>query len=251
MIKVSIISKRRALSAFCALVAVSHAASVVAEAPLVKSCIEHGEHQGAVFFLVDRSDKMPSIESLRQTLISVKEIVKPGERLVVGTSTGKKSDTHIIFDMVRPKADVWASALKIRAQEKKFTDCFLAAQTTVLEQNEDSPTSAIVETLTFVADVLNAETSGEKRLVIFSDMIQHSELLNFYSTKTIDVDGSLAKLNKAGLIVRLSGVAVSIAGAGAGVSDEKARVIEAFWRKYFEKSAATLKFYGPLLLGDS
>jgi hypothetical protein len=212
-------------------------------------CIEHGPHSGTVFFLVDRSDKRPDTASLAHTTKAVKEMVKPGQRVIIGTSSGKKSDTNIVLDVVRPAQDMWASVLKIRAAEKRFSDCFASTEAALIQQNEESKTSALLETMTFVADVLRSDAATSKRLVIFSDMIQHTDALNFYSMKTLDPVATLAKVEKSGLAVNLKDVTVSVAGAGAGVSDEKARSLEAFWRRYFEGAGADVAFFGPLLIG--
>lgn len=212
-------------------------------------CIEHAPHSGTVFFLVDRSDKRPDTASLAHTTKAVKEMVKPGQRIIIGTSSGKKSDTNIVLDVVRPAQDMWASVLKIRAAEKRFSECFGATEAALMQQNEESKTSALLETMTFVADVLRSDAATSKRLVIFSDMIQHTDTLNFYSMKTLDPVATLSKVEKSGLVVNLKDVSVSVAGVGAGVSDEKARSLEVFWRRYFEGAGAQVAFFGPLLVG--
>jgi hypothetical protein len=212
-------------------------------------CLKHESHQSLTFFLVDRSDKLADLQGLKQTLAAVKEMIQPGERLMVGVSAGKLSETRVILDVVRPASSVWESVMKTRAREKMFEKCFTQMEDAVLKQDEAHKTSALLETLSFVDSNVNSDQSKARRVVIFSDMMQNSDSLSFYSMKAVDPSAAMQKVEKESWQIHLPATEVFVSGAGVGVPDEKARQIEEFWRKYFDKAGAQLKFYGPVFVG--
>ncbi len=214
---------------------------------LPAACKAAGEHDTTVLLLIDRSEKLTDVQPLEQTLQVVKSLVPPGGRLVVELITEKMANTRVILDLAKPKHTVWVSALKIRAGEKVFDDCFAALTKHVLEQNETYKTSAILETLSFAAKMLAADKAAVKKIVIYSDMIQNSPAISFYSTEKVDPAASFAQAKKEMMIYDLKGMKVYVGGAGLGVSDKKARAIEQFWKQYFETAGAELVFYGPVL----
>ncbi|MFN8392528.1 MAG: hypothetical protein U0136_19700 [Bdellovibrionota bacterium] len=238
----------RNLSASALLLLVSLLSNASAEE--TNPCSKHEAHDSVTFLLVDRSDKLPNLEGLKQTLQAVKEMIQPGERLMVGTSGGKLSETRIILDVVRPKSSVWESVLKTRARDKAFERCFEAMEATVLKQDEQHKTSAILETLSFVSSNVGSDAAPKKRVVLYSDMVQNSSELTFYGPKPIDPAVALQKADKENWVVKLPATDVYVSGAGTTVPDDKAKKIEDFWRKYFDKSGAQLKFYGPVFVGS-
>lgn len=214
------------------------------------SCIQQEPHTAVTFLLIDRSDKLENTEGLKQTLLAAKQMTKPAERVVIGVSTGKASDARILVDLVRPEKTLWESMIKIRAKEKVFNDCFQETEKKLIEQGETHKTSALLETLSFVSNVLSADQSAEKKVIVYSDMVQNTESLSFFTLKTIDPEATLKKLNKDNMVWQFAGVKFYIAGVGMNVSDQKGRAIEAFWRKYLEQSGGVVSFYGPILLAS-
>lgn len=215
----------------------------------VDPCMHREEHQSVSFLLIDRSDKLSNVQSFQQSLEGIRESIQPGERVLVGVSTGHLSETRIIMDSVKPAKSLWESPLKIRAKEKNFSECFQKMEQTLSAGTEEHKTSAILETLSFVANTLNADQSSPKRLFVISDMMQNSDALSFFKLKSVDGDSILKKLEKEQLVCNLKGTEVVVAGAGGGSSDEKVRQVEQFWKKYFQAAGAVLKFYGPIFLG--
>jgi len=174
-------------------------------------------------------------------------MIPAGGRLVTEVIAEKMSDTRVVLDLVKPKHTVWVSALKIRAGEKVFNDCFDALTKIILEQNQTLKTSAILETLSFAAKLLSADKAPAKKIVIFSDMLQNSPALSFYAGEKVDPAASLTQAKKELLVSDLKGIDIHVSGAGLGVSDKKARAIEEFWQQYFKAAGANLVFYGPVL----
>jgi len=216
---------------------------------LSPQCVKHEEHAALTFFLVDRSDKFEDLSGFKSTVAAVREMVQPAERLVVGVSTARMSDVRVLLDLVRPKESIWTPKLKIRTQEKAFAGCLSEMEQVFSTQEESYPNSAIIETLSFVSKVLASDSALTKRLVIYSDMVQNSSTLSFFAAKTVDADSVLKQVEKNRMLWNLGQVDILVAGIGAHVTDQKALQIEDFWKKYFEKSGARLKFYGPILLG--
>jgi hypothetical protein len=177
-------------------------------------------------------------------------MLTPGERFVVGLSAGKGSETTVLMDMVKPKGSVWISMLKTRASEKKFTACFDSVLKQLMTTAEEHDHSALLETLSFVSNVLAADDATSKRLFLYSDMMQNSTAVSFYSIKPFDPALAMKAVEREFLISSFSGVSVSVAGTGATVSDAMARRLEALWREFLAKSGGTLRFYGPVLLSS-
>ena len=213
----------------------------------IPECIGSGDHAAVTYFLLDRTDELKDTQNLQQTLLVLKKMIAPGERLIVGVSAGQASETRVIMDVGRPVESIWVSKLKLRAAEKHFDDCFKLMQDKVVQQGEVHKTSALLETLGVVSKVLATDAAAKKRVVVFSDMIQNSQQVSFYNAPKIDAPALLKVVEKDQLVVPFKDVDAHTAGEGKGTSDEKARSIEEFWKSYFSKSGAVLKFYGPVL----
>jgi hypothetical protein len=216
-----------------------------------EQCVKHEAYEAVTFLLVDKSDPLDDVSSLKQTLQSVKEMLIPGERLVVGTISAKLSDMHIIYDLVQPKPTIWESKIKLRAREKVATDCFAAMEAAAAAPAPKQEATALLETLAFVADILNAKKEVPHRVVLFSDMIQNSEALSLYGVKDLSPAAALAAVKKQNLSSDLKDAQVYAAGVGGKVSGKRALEIKEFWQSYFSAAGAKLHFYGPVLLGPS
>lgn len=236
------------LFALFAISALLIAAPVSAES-FIDGCVKTEAHEHVTFLLVDKTDTVTDPQNLKQTLEAAKESIRPGERLLVGVIGAKGSDTRVVIDVTRPQSSVWESAMKIRAKEKHFTECVQKAEGVLAQSGEAKKTSAILETLSFVASTLAADVAKSKRAIVFSDMIQNSESLSFYTAKSVDSDSAMKSVEKAAMVWPFAGIDVYVAGVGGNFSDERARGVEQFWRKYFAKAGAQLKLYGPVLLG--
>ena len=107
--------KLRAAGVLCAgllVIGGTAAARPAAAEEFVEGCMQHEAHESITFFLIDRTDKIEDTQNLRQSLASLKEAVRPGERLLVGIIGAKGNDTKVVMDVVRPANSLWESALK-------------------------------------------------------------------------------------------------------------------------------------------
>ena len=235
------------------IIAIAAAIFILSPANLLalgNSCIHSSEHESLTYLLVDRSDKLANKEGFDQSMSAALEIIAPGERLIVGVSVGKGSDARILLDLVKMKGSAWTSPIKVRAENKRFAECFkkVTAELTAIEESHE--TSAIMETLGFVSKVLAADSSNTKRLIMYSDMMQNSAALSFYKEKSFQPELLMKAVERELLLPKLQGVSVKISGVGAGVTDKRVRELEAFWTLFFERAGAQLKYFGPVLLQE-
>jgi hypothetical protein len=234
-------------SVFFVLTLICPANSVQAETKDEK-CFEKAEHEQATFFLVDRTDKLENEDGFKKTIAALKDMVQSGERVVVGVSTDRASQTRLLMDFVRPKKSLWVSKLKIRALENRFNECLEGVLTDLVSTEEEHKHSALLETLSFVSKVLKRDPSKSKRLVLYSDMMQNSTALSFFSMKPFNPTTALSRVEKEKLLFQFPSVEVFAAGTGANISDQQARELESFWGEYFRKAGGELAFYGPILV---
>lgn len=211
-------------------------------------CIIPSDHEKVSYLLIDRSDKLETKDSFLKSIKAFSSMIEEGERVIVGLSTGKASETKVLMDFVKPKGSVWVSMLKTRADTKKFDKCLQEVTENLADKEEEHKSSALLETLAFVGKVLSTDTAKEKRLFVYSDMMQNSESISFYGIKPFDPEKALTLTKKAYLFSKLHSVSIYIAGTGQTISDAQSRKLEAYWDKYFENSGGVLKFYGPILI---
>lgn len=211
------------------------------------SCIATDEHSKTTFLLLDGSDSKVLGTALAQFLATVKGMIRPGERVVAGMIADKRANAKIFIDVVNPEPSAWQPTMLIRKKQKNFADCLKSLEGQV-STAKDLPQTAILETLSFVNQVMSADAATDKRIMIFSDMIQNSDLISFYKLGKETSDQLVTKVKTAGLVFNFGGANAYVAGVGGTQSDKQARQTEDFWRNYFSKSGINLKFYGPVLV---
>lgn len=129
-------------------------------------------------------------------------------------------------------------------------------------ENPPTQQTAILDAIEVSQKILSgADMSGisDRRLVIFSDMVESSDRYEFTRAQLAQksIEAMIAKEKAAGRIPSLSGIKVWVAGAGAGggskLSTEQLRGIERFWLEYFRAAGAELtpERYGSTLLNFS
>jgi hypothetical protein len=215
-----------------------------------ESCIAPDEHETLLFVLVDRSDSIEQKDAFQQTLDAIKRMAKPGERIVAAAITDKLSNARLLLDVTRPRPSLWESKIKTRKKQKTFDSCFNSFSSQLLEKDESFNSSAILETLAFVSQIVGADSSKTKRVVIYSDMVQNSKSLSFYKKTSFDVEALIKKAKVENLIFPFENVDFYVSGVGGNVSGKAARGIQAFWRQYFTNSGGKLSFYGPILVNN-
>lgn len=213
-------------------------------------CSQQAAHTAMTYVLIDRSDKIADLDGFNKSFTALSSGFQAGERVVVGLSTDKVADTKVLIDFVKPEESVWTSTLKIRALQRQFAACLDQSAKDAVSEQPKFEKSALAETLSFVSRILQQDSSASKRLMVYSDMIQNSSALSLYSLhdKDFNTPALLKRLEQEKLVPSLPNVAVYVAGAGARSTEKRGRLLEEFWRAYFEKAGASVKFFGPVLL---
>ncbi|KAB2965152.1 MAG: hypothetical protein F9K16_02580 [Thermoanaerobaculia bacterium] len=121
-------------------------------------------------------------------------------------------------------------------------DAYLAAELPQARQ------SKIIDAVRLASDLLESAGRPRRTLVIYSDMIEESEELNFFRhvPTTEETQRFLEQQRVAGRLPRLDGVHVLVAGAGAGLYAAKLPsaqldAVRAFWTAYFAACGAELR----------
>jgi hypothetical protein len=130
---------------------------------------------------------------------------------------------------------------------KLFTENPATQQTPILDA---------IEVTRKIFSGADMDSIRDRRLVIFSDMIESSDRYEFTRAPLGGkaIAAMIEKEKRAGRIPSLSGVKVWVAGAGAGggshLSTEQIHGIEQFWLAYFRAAGADLapERYGSSLL---
>jgi len=145
---------------------------------------------------------------------------------------------------------------------KKAKDSAGQELSRLLSDTPTTPMTRILDAIEVTSRIFNGEEMRDipdRRLLIFSDMIESSERYEFtraaFSQRAISA--MIQKDRRTGRIPKLNGVRVWIAGAGAGggsrLSSDQLRGIEQFWLEYFRAAGAELvpTRYGSTLLNFS
>lgn len=110
----------------------------------------------------------------------------------------------------------------------------------------------------FGNSIISHSDAQQKVVLIVSDMMENSEAISFYGRGGInhlDIQSSLTKARKQGLLSSFGGANINVVGAGISgndgyLSQSTMRKMRNFWAAYFEQSGAELTGWGqPELFG--
>lgn len=206
-------------------------------------------------------------------LARVGAFMSPGDRIAVAqfSSYGEGDYARFIFDgqldlPISADRRYWISKFALQ----KFDRCILQ-QTTYMQAlvpravtaalggaNADYAHTDIIGTVNQVAPEIAANPTASHYLIIVSDMLENSDVVNFYhrnNLRVLDPRLELDKVVRANLIANLRGTRVFAEGPAfsirqGDVSDQKLGALKEFWSSYFAASRATLVDFGtPLLHG--
>ena len=209
----------------------------------------------AVLFLIDRTSTFDEQDKkiFANGVDAIFKKLDAGDRLIIHTLTEDFSESKKIFDACRPgcREQGMMSGLfspcrasVAKSDERKYMRDILTSVKPMISKQEDYPNSEIIETISFMAQ--EYERHKPSRLIIFSDMIEHSRLARFGQLNESKIPTLLDKLEKLGLIRPMQGVDVDVFGFGRdhsasrhGLKAEKKRNIERFWQAYFKRAGVT------------
>lgn len=213
-------------------------------------CLKNAVHSSVSVLLVDRTDFLKDPRRFSQMMASLRESVRAGERLVVTSITGRANSARVMVDVVRPAPSAWVSKLKSRKAEKDFEECVTSLEQVIQGESEKHESSSILETLAFISQLLESDPSSDKRVIVYSDMIQNSDEISFYKKKVLNTKLLIAQTKKAGLLRSFPGVRFYYVTNSGSLGERRDREVEAFWKEYTVQSKASFRMYGPALVGE-
>jgi hypothetical protein len=235
----------------CALPADSHAAAA-------DYC---ADSKRSILFLIDRTTAYD--ERDQQVLVDgldrfFKEL-GTGDRLLLYTIGGSAADSRRLFDACVPGCpeggllDSLFGACKpvvARADRQEFTRKLLGTLLDLLKKNVHYDASAILETVRTVVET-NRDAHVE-RLVMFSDMLENSDVLTVSALVKDGPKEAIARVEAAGALPRVAGIDVDAFGTGRShapgrpaLSTSMAHKLETFWTGVFERGGASRVAVGP------
>jgi hypothetical protein len=182
-----------------------------------------------------------------------------GDRLLLYTIGGSAADSRRLFDACVPGCpeqgfldSLFSSCKPIvaRSDRQDFTRRLLATLLEVLKEPLQYEHSAILETTrTVLATNRNAQVA---RLVLFSDMLENSEILTLSMLTNQGAGPALQRVEAMDALPNVSGIDVDAFGTGRShvpgrppLSASVAHELEAFWTELFRRGGATRVAIGP------
>lgn len=236
---------------------------LLAGIPVLQGWCEKQEPAGAaivVLFDFSQSTRDPGTrQAYCEDFRRVAARIKHGDALAAAAVTERSAaELRLIVDTVFPRFDPRTDNRYLREARQRQADSLLALRigeldSLVCQKLSQPPRLAwqtdIMGSLDLATRIFRRVQSGEKILVIMSDMIEDSERYDFdrIPLDRAAVERILRQEAEAGRVPDLAGVEVCVAGAYAGTS-RRYQEIERFWRAYFARAGARLVSYaGPLL----
>lgn len=220
--------------------------------------------------IIDQTVKVP-LELKKSVWHQVVRYVQPGDHVVLYQFSALLQDNYMkrLFD---GKLEMPFSDTKVRnslgmESLKSLDNCLVQQQSffaqtigkrmaeSFAERGDNIAKSEIMDSLKRISADLATTSSRAKTLLLVSDMLENSEFGSFYSNnsiRTLEPEKEMARAEKQKLIADFSGANVYIAGAGLIDTDAKnnyrsgkvMQQLEAFWRRYFTASNATVVSFG-------
>jgi hypothetical protein len=205
----------------------------------------------AVFVDMSGSTNKARRTVYRNAFEKIFENLQPGDRIVVGTITGRSYiDFKPVVDAEIPKQSIWVNRITYEQNQAKTEKNLRTEVEKLLSRKRGTPRTEIINSLN-IADKIFHNEKRQKILILLSDMIQDSKEHKFDRVKVTDayITKIIRNRKKQNLIPDLETVKVYVAGASAADS-KKFRSIEKFWNRYFVAAGAdfSLHRYGHSLL---
>jgi len=175
----------------------------------------------------------------RECFEKIYENLSQGDRIVVGTITGRSFiEFKPVVDVVIPEKSVWVNRIQFERSVTETKAKIRQEVENLLSRKKGTPRTEILNSLN-IAETIFHDEKREKILVILSDMIQDSREYNFSKTTITDeyINRVIRYRQTQNLLPNLTGVKIYVAGA-SGKDSHKFRSIEKFWARYFEKAGA-------------
>ena len=201
-------------------------------------CPENGVN-GHLAILVDTTDpiSMTQLQAARQLILEKIENVAPGTRVSFSTvSPEREVRSSAFYTMCKPQskedANFWTQNAKLIKEQydEKFISPVKRSLNDLL-MAEGASFSPIMESLQeFITSIPGFLTDGaSKELIIFSDLIQHTDTHSFYrnlSWESFESDGSASRLSRNFFGAKVTVLKVPSSATNVSIVDD-------FWVRYF------------------
>ena len=211
-----------------------------------------------IAILIDATDGLPE-RAARQATIKINQILSsaPENSLINLYSIKSGNESHIepIVHICKPSTGKDVSSItgnknySIKQYKERFLDP-LKLQIDNIIDAKSSSTSPLIESMqSAIIESFEANTnSGEKRLIIVSDMIQHTNLYSFYKEKPSYKNYNEISIQSGKGMLRLDGIAVEIFIVARSFPKGSRKDIVRFWSLFLkDKGAANGSAMEPLL----
>ena len=215
----------------------------------------------SVLFLIDRTTAYDERDQdvLVDGLDRFFKELEAGDRLLLYTIGGSAADSRRLFDDCVPGCPetglfdgLFSSCKPIvaRADRQDFTRKLLAILLDLLKNNVHYDASAILET---IRNTLKTNKEANvSRLVVFSDMLENSDVLTLSSLVRDGPDLALQRVERLNELPEATDVDVDVFGTGrshaAGrppLATKVSRDLEMFWTNVFRQGGASHVAIGP------
>lgn len=238
-------------------------APVVGAGLLLMACLERQPAQTGklVVMLVDRSQSTKEDRDLQhQACERILANLRAGDRLLAAYITDQSAADfrHALDEELPPpfpSMKLWDIESQYRKRKAEWERGFAERQREVKQKMEaflnwesSARWTRIFETLRAAGQLTSLDRRPNKQLILFSDMIEESEVANFARFRPDEAftRKEIERQRRAGILPDLRGVKVYVAGAHADTLERWA-AIEKFWREYFAASGAELVAYSRAL----
>lgn len=225
----------------------------------------------ALFVIIDETVAVD--ESLKHAVVEkVLRFLRPGDEIIVARFAAYIGEHYTQL----PLKGQWDPKLGEEARydiakralfgfdacmEKQAHFVAQRVSTSILESfnnDEEIPKTELIGNLSSLSEVVAHNDAPHKTVLLFSDMLENSDLTTFYrqgSLRVIDPAAELAKLDASGIQADWGGAAIYVMGAGlvdkssAYRSKQALSALRNFWAGYFQRSQASLQGWGePMLM---
>lgn len=210
---------------------------------------------GTIALLIDRTTPydQQDMDILVAGLDTFVEELKTGDRLVVHTITDNPAASARMFEECVPGcpeggglSDWIMSSCKptvAKAENREFRRRLAQVLVGMLKDKQAYPRSEILRTLDSVARTYRGR--GLKRLIVFSDLLEHSDVLSYTALTEAQPARNLRTVAEQRLLAPLRGVQVDMFGFGRGHDPGRKALprpvenrIHDFWALYLRDSGA-------------
>lgn len=211
-------------------------------------CYKDDVPSDIIAILIDSTEPLDE-KTVRNAQLEIENIIKnsPTNTLVnlYAIETGSEKHIRPIANLCKPDDGTSASELTSSPAwiKKIFNDKFvlpLADHLTSLLKMPPSTSSPIIESLqsAVIESFLSHENSGDKKIVLISDMIQNTSMYSFYK-ESVSFNSYFSKVKNSGSgLLNLTDINIQVLVVPNNVPNGTREDLTRFWGKFFRENNA-------------